>query len=447
MMVPCTGTGRLSIQGSRVPIKSLYHIVYQRNTEKLFKCPKQRFLAKTSDRENIVEPLLNQARQPNRPIQDVQYASHSEADFTSKNDSLSQRLNELHKFARPETLNATIVAVISVCVLPVETLTDLTPKFFMEVLKVMIPTVLMNTYVMGLNQVNDVESDKCLAMGYFYTPPLRYALLIFFLLGTAYSVDLPFFYWKKNPFLASGCIVAVRALVIPVAFFVHIQKYAFGRPLVFTRSLVFGVSVMFVFSALMALLKDVPDVEGDLKSGYHSISVKIGAEKVFRLCINVLLMTYGISAVLGAFSTGTVLCHCTFAYMLWLRARSVDFTNKASVTSMFKFLSHNIYNWKDIFKRVILTSCEPPEGLLRIGNSCRAPMPEFGGLFSSIRCRSEGCRWEMQEIEVNLKACVGVSVGVVSWMVFSRPTLRKIIPPHGFVATETERDLFMLHGL
>lgn len=48
--------------------------------------------------------------------------------------------------------------------------------------------------------------------------------------------------------------------------------------------------------------------------------------------------------------------------------------------------------------------------------------------------------------EINLKWCSNVSIDIVAWMVFSRPSLRKIIPPSGFVPTENQRSFFLNHG-
>ncbi|KAJ4718575.1 putative F-box/LRR-repeat protein [Melia azedarach] len=48
--------------------------------------------------------------------------------------------------------------------------------------------------------------------------------------------------------------------------------------------------------------------------------------------------------------------------------------------------------------------------------------------------------------EINLRWCDGVNIDIVAWMVFSRPSLRKIIPPCGFAPTESQRDFFLRHG-
>ncbi|KMT06388.1 hypothetical protein BVRB_7g160670 [Beta vulgaris subsp. vulgaris] len=48
--------------------------------------------------------------------------------------------------------------------------------------------------------------------------------------------------------------------------------------------------------------------------------------------------------------------------------------------------------------------------------------------------------------EINLNWCRGMAPDIVAWMVFSRPSLKKIVPPVGFVLTEYEKDLFLRHG-
>ncbi|XP_010244792.1 PREDICTED: F-box/LRR-repeat protein 2 [Nelumbo nucifera] len=48
--------------------------------------------------------------------------------------------------------------------------------------------------------------------------------------------------------------------------------------------------------------------------------------------------------------------------------------------------------------------------------------------------------------ELNLKKCCKVSADILAWMIFSRPSLRMVVPPGGFVPTEKQRDLFLRHG-
>ncbi|KAK2998685.1 hypothetical protein RJ639_023299 [Escallonia herrerae] len=158
-----------------------------------------------------------------------------------------------------------VIGITSVSLLPSESVADLSPTFFVGLLKALIPSILMNIYVVGLNQLFDVEIDKSFAMGIrFQSPPLFSALAISFVLGSVYSIELPFLRWKRNAFLAATCILIVRAIVVQVAFFLHIQ--------------------------------DIPDVDGDRDFGIRSFSVSLGQE-------NMLLMAYGAAVVIGASSS------------------------------------------------------------------------------------------------------------------------------------------------
>lgn len=284
-----------------------------------------------------------------------------------------KQLNAFYQFSRPHTVIGTVIGITSVCLLPVETMADLTPAFLVGLFKALVPSVLMNIYVVGLNQLYDIEIDKVnkpslplacgdfsmetgvtivstfslmsFALGFtFQSQPLLYALLVSFLLGSAYSIELPLLRWKRHAFLAASCILIVRAIVVQLAFFLHSQNYVLGKPTVYPRSLVFAVVFMCFFSSVIALFKDIPDVEGDRGFGIQSYSVSLGQEKVFWLCIHMLLVAYGVAMVIGVSSSSlpsklvTLLGHGTLASFLCLRARSVDLANRASITSFYMFI-------------------------------------------------------------------------------------------------------------
>ncbi|KAJ6434868.1 hypothetical protein OIU84_000168 [Salix udensis] len=288
-------------------------------------------------------------------------------------DTVIQLLHSFYQFSRPHTVIGTLIGITLVSLLPVETISDLSPTFFMGLLKALVPSVLMNIYVVGLNQLFDVEIDKVnkpylplasgdfsmgtgvaivsaslltsLAMGImFQSPPLLSALLISCVLGSVYSIELPFLRWKKQAFLAATCIMVVRAIVVQLAFFVHMQRFVLGKTIVVTRSLVFATAFMCFFSAVIALFKDIPDVDGDRDFGIQSFSVSLGQERVFWICVNMLLISYGAAVVVGASSTFlpskliTIFGHSTLAFILWFRARLVDLTSKDSITSFYMFI-------------------------------------------------------------------------------------------------------------
>ncbi|XP_052880103.1 homogentisate phytyltransferase 1, chloroplastic isoform X7 [Gossypium arboreum] len=174
--------------------------------------------------------------------------------------------------------------------------------------------------------------------------PLFWALFVSFVLGTAYSINLPLLRWKRFALVAAMCILAVRAVIVQLAFYLHIQTHVFSRPAVISKPLIFATAFMSFFSVVIALFKDIPDIEGDKIFGIKSYTVRLGQEKVFWTCISLLEMAYGISILVGATSPYTwskvitVLGHSVLASILWIRAKSVDLKSKAAITSCYMFI-------------------------------------------------------------------------------------------------------------
>ncbi|GLT76842.1 hypothetical protein SLA2020_484770 [Shorea laevis] len=293
--------------------------------------------------------------------------------FTRFKNFIWKNLDAFYRFSRPHTVIGTIIGITSISFLPVQSIWDLSPAFFLGLLKALVPAVLMNIYVVGLNQLFDIEIDKVnkpdlplasgdfsmatginiifvvslvsMAMGIlFESPPLFFALTISMFLGTAYSVEHPLLRWKRHPVLAASAIMIVRALVVQLAFFIHMQKYVLGRPIAVKKPLVFATAFMCFFSVVIALFKDIPDVDGDKDFGIQSLSVKLGRENVFWLCVKMLLMAYTSAVLVGALSTSlpsrfiTVLGHVVLGLSLVYQVPSVDLTSKASVTSFYMFI-------------------------------------------------------------------------------------------------------------
>nr|WIL06372.1 umbelliferone dimethylallyl transferase [Kitagawia praeruptora] len=323
----------------------------------------QTFGATTPEHEFILQPKDGQEATP-------------QSDLWRKWDAF-------YRFCRLYSVTGTIIGVISVSLLPLTSVQDLSPAFFVGSLKAVIPLAFVNIYVAGINQLVDVDIDKvnkpylplasgeysmgqataivsafgfmCLAMGImFQSPPLFIGILVYFLLGTAYSIDLPLLRWKTNPHLAALCMVGAMGLAIHLSVFYHIQKYVLGRPIVFTKSLGFSVIFFSVFIAVLAMFKDIPDVDGDQEFGNRTFSVRHGKKRVFTLCITILLIAYGSAALLGASSSillnklVSMIGHCTLATFLWLRANSLNLDDNASVQSFYMFL------WKLFYAEYVL---------------------------------------------------------------------------------------------
>ncbi|XP_075664542.1 F-box protein SKIP2 isoform X2 [Castanea sativa] len=88
------------------------------------------------------------------------------------------------------------------------------------------------------------------------------------------------------------------------------------------------------------------------------------------------------------------------------------------------------------------------EALAMVGKrSCRLSILDLAGCLNvtekGVKEVVKNCRGLR---EINLKWCDNVNIDIVAWMVITRPSLRKIIPPCGFVPTESQMKLFLSHG-
>ena len=85
------------------------------------------------------------------------------------------------------------------------------------------------------------------------------------------------------------------------------------------------------FSFAIAVLKDVPDLEGDRRFAIRTFTVRMGAERVFHLGLAALAIAYGGMIVLGPwllrdYAQPAVLIggHLAAAILLWYWARQAD---------------------------------------------------------------------------------------------------------------------------
>lgn len=136
----------------------------------------------------------------------------------------------------------------------------------------------------------------------YSTNGLQVALWGSFVLGTMYS--LPPIRMKQHPLLAAFCIVAVRGTIINAGFYSHAVSTAFFGSNNALQTL--GVlnclmndwkcaasSLFFgIFGIVIALMKDVPDSDGDRKFNIRSFTVRLGQKRVFNTMKNLLSVLF-----------------------------------------------------------------------------------------------------------------------------------------------------------
>lgn len=228
-----------------------------------------------------------------------------------------------------------------------------------------VAAVLMNVSIVGINQVYDKKLDRvnkpylpmasgafssdtaisiiavCTALSFMVglwsgSSALMWALLISLILGIVYSVDYPGLRWKKSPFLAASCVLFVRAVIVQLGFFAH----ALGRGLMnfnFPVNLWCAICFMTVYGIVIALFKDLPDMEGDVKQNVRTLSVRLGPSFVFNLCLTLLSVAYVTAIVVNlmhAVSTTSLVVgavHSIVIITLLAASRQVNVTSSASL--------------------------------------------------------------------------------------------------------------------
>ena len=228
-----------------------------------------------------------------------------------------------------------------------------------------VAAVLMNVAIVGINQVYDKKLDRVnkpylpMASGAFSSDmalsviavsttasfmigvwsgssALMWALVISLLLGIVYSVDAPGLRWKKSPFLAATCVLFVRAVIVQLGFFAH----ALGRELTdfnFPINLWCAIGFMTVYGIVIALFKDLPDMEGDMKQNVRTLSVRLGPSFVFNLCLALLSFAYGTAVFMSVVHAPTTMSrvvgavHSAVIVTLLAASRRVDVASSDSL--------------------------------------------------------------------------------------------------------------------
>jgi homogentisate phytyltransferase/homogentisate geranylgeranyltransferase len=214
----------------------------------------------------------------------------------------------LWRFARPHTI---IGSALSVAGLYAIAAAERAAPGAADGLAVLVAALTVNIAIVGINQITDVEIDRVnkpflpiaagdlslgaakavvvvcclvplamgLTQGWVETVAVAAALAV----GALYS--LPPFRLKRFPVAASLCISGVRSVVVNLGVYWHFA-HAIDPPV--------WALCLFVlpFSLAIAVLKDVPDIEGDRRFAIRTFTVRLGPEPVFRLGMVALLTAY-----------------------------------------------------------------------------------------------------------------------------------------------------------
>ena len=227
----------------------------------------------------------------------------------------------LWRFSRPHTLLGTFISATGLYVIAVS---ELPGSGLDHLLWVMLAGAGVNVAIVGVNQLTDIEIDRvnkpylplaagdlspaaarrivavaalvpivlALTQGVLETVAVVAALAV----GAAYS--LPPLRLKRFPVAASLSISGVRAAVVNLGVYGHFAL-AFGGELEIPGAVWALTLFVLPFSFAIAVLKDVPDLEGDRRFRIATFTVRLGPRRAARLGIGALVAAYAGMIVAG----------------------------------------------------------------------------------------------------------------------------------------------------
>ena len=217
----------------------------------------------------------------------------------------------LWRFSRPHTLIGTTLSILGIAAITGTSGPG-------DLLVTLLAGATVNLFIVGVNQVEDVEIDrinkphlpiaagdlplgraKAIVAACAVLPVLMAvsqgavetaAVLVALAVGAAYS--MPPLRLKRFPVLAAGSISLVRALVVNLGVCLHFTD---------TVPAAVWALTLFVlpFSFAIAVLKDVPDAEGDRAHRIFTFTLRLGPRRVMRMAMAALTLGYAGMAVLG----------------------------------------------------------------------------------------------------------------------------------------------------
>ncbi len=236
------------------------------------------------------------------------------------------RAAALWRFTRPHTIIGTAASIVGLYVIVVDSLPGVTLAGGLgDLFWTLVAGFCVNVYIVGVNQLEDVEIDRVnkpylpLAAGEMTPAAARWivaacavlavalalsqgavetvAVLAGLAVGTAYSS--PPLRLKRFPLLASLSITGVRAVVVNLGVALHFTE-SLGDGSWSVPGPVWALTLFVIpFAFAIAVLKDVPDLEGDRRHRIATFTVRLGGRRVMRIGLAALAVAYLGMAVLG----------------------------------------------------------------------------------------------------------------------------------------------------
>ena len=178
---------------------------------------------------------------------------------------------------------------------------------------------------------------------YNFFPVLLFKLyMVGWTLGAIYSV--PPFRTKRNPLAAGLTIATVRGFLLNFGVY-YAVKDAIGAPFAWSPKVSFIARFMTAFASVIAITKDLPDVEGDKAYNISTFATKVGVAKIANGATLCLFLNYihaiatGLLSKAGTFNMIPMVGgHALLASMLLIRFKELVPEKLASIKTYYKHI-------------------------------------------------------------------------------------------------------------
>nr|AKM76572.1 AT3G11945-like protein [Pelargonium australe] len=282
------------------------------------------------------------------------------------------------RFLRPHTIRGT---ALGSCALVARALIENTNlikwSLVLKALSGLFALICGNGYIVGINQIYDIGIDKVnkpylpiaagdlsvqsawLLVVFFAVAGLTivglnfgpfitslYSLGLF--LGTIYSV--PPLRMKRFPVAAFLIIATVRGFLLNFGVY-YATRAALGLAFQWSSPVVFITTFVTVFALVIAITKDLPDVEGDRKFQISTLATKLGVRNIAYLGSGLLLLNY-VASILAAIYMPQVFrrnlmipVHTIMALSLIYQTRVLEQANytKDAISGFYRFIWNLFY--------------------------------------------------------------------------------------------------------
>ena len=276
-------------------------------------------------------------------------------------------LNILVGFARPHTVLATTVQVVTILLI-VAGWRAFTPEAVGLAALTLVTCLALNLYVVGLNQLTDVPIDlvnkpwlpvaagtlsprggqrlvlgaAVLALGLaaLAGPYLLLTVTLIMLIGSLYS--LPPTRLKRFPVAAAVSIAIARGVIANLGLALHYQqRLGSDFPLL---TLAVLIVFFFGFGLVIAIYKDLPDDAGDRMYQIETFTTRLGVRRALNIGRAVLTVCYALPIGLALFGLPRgaaiflLVSHALIVVAFWVASARTNLKEQRSITSFYMFL-------------------------------------------------------------------------------------------------------------